>query len=333
MKPREEIRAPRITGVNVESEAMEVQYSDHLMNVVTFFEPVSRYSLDAVEVIRSLSTSYRDLSVGFWYVMEPRLSCMFRQENARKTLGRLGLAAETFFDANNMIALQAGVQAVPTVLVVDSNSFMNSRYNGELSPLEIERSIQARIALSGYRDDLPPMQRPGRGFGSVRSGSVMRQMGYAAGDYVFGNMVVPETDQQFALPDFYLLDTIYPFGAWFVSRDFIEGKNGSTLYISCGRDETVYAFAGSEGHSVIRLHTSIESPQHLTLGKDVRMNGGLMQMDVEAYRPYEVLSNSGDSDVLVSLQVMSGSFSLFSVEFCPEEGVLHGEQWLRSVHR
>lgn len=331
MKPREEIRAPRISGVNVDSEAVEIEYSDRLMNVVTFFEPVSRYSLDVVEEICSMSARYRDLSVGFWYVMEPRLSCMIHQEIARKTLERLGLVGDTLFDANNMIALQAGIQATPTALVVDSNSYLNSRYDGELSMTEIERKIQARIALSGYRDELPSLQRPARNYGLVRSGSIMRQMGYATGDYVFSNMVVPETDQQFVLPDFYLLDTIYPFGAWYVSRDFIEGKSGSTLYISCGKDEAVYAFAGSEEGSVIRLHTSMESTGNLVLGRDVRKNGGLMELNVGDFRPYEVLSSSGDSDILVSLQVMSGSLSLFSVEFCPQEGVLRGEQPVRSL--
>ncbi len=333
MKPREEIRAPRISGVNVESEAVDVRYSDHLINIVTFFEPVSRYSLDSAAKILSMSARYADLSVGFWYVMEPRLSCLFRQEVARRTLERLGLVGETLFDANNLIALQAGIQAVPTVLVVDSNSFLNARYEGELSLMEIERNIQARIALSGYRDELPPMKKPDLGIGLVRSGSAMRQMGYAAGDYVFEKMVVPETDQQFVLPDFYLLDTIYPFGEWFVSRDFIEGKSGSTLYLSCGRNEAVYAFAGSEGGSLMRVHTSIESPQHLALGRDIRISEGLMEMDVEDFRPYEILSNSGESDVLVSLQVMSGSLSLFSVEFCPAEGLLRGEQSLRPVRQ
>lgn len=331
MRPREETRAPRISGVNAAAESVEVDYSTHLMNIVTFFEPVSNYSLESVEEVRAMSDRYGELSVGFWFVMEPRLSCMFHESIALKTIERLRLPSETLFDANNLIALQAGIQVVPTVLVVDSNSLLNSRYDGELSPMEIERSVQARVALSGYRDELPAIQRPERSAGLLRSGSVMRQMGYAAGDYVFGNMVVPETDQEFQLPDFYLLDTIYPFGAWYVSRDFIEGKSGSTLYISCGKDESVYAFAGSDGGAVVRLHTSIESQQHLSLGKDVRKNGSLMQIDVEDFRPYEILSNSGDSDVLVSLQVMSGSLTLFSVEFCPEDRVLRGEHAFRSV--
>lgn len=331
MKLREETRAPRISGINAASQSVEVDYSTHLMNVVTFFEPVSKYSLDSVEEIRAMSDRYGALSVGFWYVMEPRLSCMLHEGIARRTLERLRLPAETLFDANNLIALQGGVQVVPTVLVVNSNSFLNSRYDGELSPIEIERNIQGRVALSGYRDELPSIQKPERSGGLLRSASVMRQMGYAGGDFIFGNMVVPETDQEFHLPDFYLLDTIYPFGAWYVSRDFIEGKSGSTLYISCGKDEGVYAFAGSDGGAVVRLHTSIESQQHPSLGKDVVNNGGMMQIDVEEFRPYEILSNSGDSDVLVSLQVISGSLALFSVEFCPEEGVLRGEHAFRSV--
>ncbi len=331
MKPREEIRAPRITGVNPVSRSVEVDYSGHLMNVVTFFEPVSRYSLESLAGLRAMSDRYGNLSVGFWYVMEPRLSCMFHEGIALKTVRRLQLPEDTLFDANNLIAMQAGIQVVPTVLVVDSNSFLVSRYEGELSPMEIERNVQARIALSGYRDELPSMQKPERSGAALRSGSVMRQMGYAGGDYVFGNMVVPEADQEFNLPDFYLLDTIYPFGAWYVSRDFIEGKSGSTLYISCGKDESVYAFAGSEAGAAVRLHTSIESPQHLSLGKDVRKDGEALKIEVEEFRPYEILSNSGDSDVLVSLQVMSGSLSLFSVEFCPEEGALRGMHPVRTV--
>jgi hypothetical protein len=158
----------------------------------------------------------------------------------------------------------------------------------------------------------------------MRSSSIIRQMGYANADYVFGSVIVPESDQQFSLPDFYLLNTIYPFGAWYVSRDFIEGKSGSTLYISCARDESVYLFAGSEGHTILRLHTSIESSQHLSLGRDVKSENGSLQIEVDDYRPYELFSNTGDSDALISLQVMSGSVQLFSVEFCPQVEAFSG---------
>lgn len=326
MKQQEGTRAPRISGINVAGEPVELNYSGNLMNVVVFFEPVSKYSHEFVEQIRLMSERYGQLSVGFWYVMEPRLSCMFHAEFAQQALDRMCLPGNVLFDGNNLIALQADVQTVPTVLVVDSNSLLISRYEGEISTLEIERNIQARLARSGYRDELPLMQRPERAFASFRSGAVLRQMGYANGDYVFGNMVVPETDQEFQLPNFYLLDTIYPFGAWYVSRDFIEGKSGSTLYISCGRDESVHVFAGSEKGTLLRLHASIESSQHLSLSRDVKMDGGLMQVEVGDYRPYEILSNSGDTDVLVSLQVMSGSLQLFSVEFCPQQPVLNAVQ-------
>lgn len=331
MEPREQERAPRISGITVTGEAMEIDYSANLMNVVLFFEPVSRYSLDTVEHIRVMSSRYGKLSVGFWYVMEPRLSCMNRSLVAQRTLDKMSLFANTIFDANNMIALHSGVQTVPAALVVDSNSFLNSKYEGEVSLMEIERTVQARIAMSGYRDELPDMQKPERSFVALRAGSVMRNMGYAHGDFVFGNMVVPESAQEFILPDFYLLNTIYPFGAWFVSRDLIEGKSGSTVYISCAKGQNVSIFAGAEKGTTLRLHTSIESPRRLSLGRDVKINEGLLQVAVEEFRPYEILSDSGDTDVLVSLQVMSGLVQLFTVEFFPAYASLHNEQSVRPV--
>ncbi len=331
MEPKEQERAPRITGIDVAGGSLEVDYSANLMNVVLFFEPVSRYSLDMVERIRVMAARYEKLSVGFWYVMEPRVSCMSRSEAAKRTLDRLSLFGNTLFDANNMIALHAGIRAVPAALVVDSNSYLSSRFEGEISLMEIERTIQARIAMSGYRDELPMMQRLERPTVSLRTGAVMRQMGYANGDYVFGNMVVPEASQEFLLPDFYLLNTIYPFGAWYVGRDFIEGKSGSTMYVSCAKDESVSVFAGAETPATLRLHTSIESPHRVALGKDVKKNGSLMQVEVDEFRPYEILSNSGDTDVLVSLQVMSGLARLFSVEFCPGQVLLYSEHTVRPV--
>ena len=324
MKRSEETRAPRISGINVSGETVEVDYSIHLMNILLFFEPVSKYSVDSVERVRLISTRYENLSTGFWYVMEPRLSCMLHSDIARKALDRMSVFSNVLFDPNNMIALQAGVQTVPAVFVVDSNGFLSSRYEGEISWGEIERNIQSRIAQSGYRDELPPLEKPDNYSGTMRSSSVIRQMGYANADYVFGSVIVPESDQQFSLPDFYLLNTIYPFGAWYVSRDFIEGKSGSTLYISCARDESVYLFAGSEGRTILRLHTSIESSQHLSLGRDVKTVNGSLQIEVDDYRPYELFSNTGDSDVLISLQVMSGSVQLFSVEFCPQVEAFSG---------
>lgn len=324
MKRLEETRAPRISGIDVLGETVEVDYSMYLMNILLFFEPVSKHSIDSVEQVRLISTRYEKLSTGFWYVMEPRLSCMLHSEAAKKALDRMGIFDNILFDPNNMIALQSGVQTVPTVFVVDSNGFLNSRYEGEISWVEIERNIQGRVAQSGYREELPPMPKPGYYSRALRSASVMRQMGYASGDYVFSSAIVPESDQQFSLPNFYLLNTIYPFGAWYVSRDFIEGKSGSTLYISCAKDESVYLFAGSEGRTLIRLHTSIESTQHVSLGKDVKSENGAHQLEVDDYQPYELISNTGDSDVLVSLQVMSGSLQLFAVEFCPQAEVFSG---------
>jgi hypothetical protein len=331
MEPKAQERAPRISGVNVSGEAVDVDYSSGLMNVVLFFEPVTRLSLETVERIRVMSTKYEKLSVSFWYVMEPRLSCMSRAEVAQRTLDRLSLFSNTIFDANNMVALYSGVRTVPTVLVVDSNGFLSLRHEGEVSLTEIERTVQSRIALSGYRDELPVMQRAESMLMSPRVGIAIRNLGYASGDYVFGNMVVPESAQDFLLPDFYLLNTIYPFGAWYVSRDFIEGKSGSTVYISCGKNETVSVFAGSEDGAALRVHTSIELASPLSLGKDVKKNGSLMETVVDECRPYEIVSNSGDTDVLVSLQIMSGSMKLFSVEFCPARVALQSEQNFRPV--
>ncbi len=331
MEPKEQERASRISGINVAGETVEVDYSANLMNVLVFFEPVSKYSLDTVENFRVMASRYEKLSVGFWYVMEPRLSCMLRFEVAQRTLDRLSLFTNTIFDANNMIALHSRIRSVPAVLAIDSNSFVISKFEGEVSLSEIERTVQARIALSGYRAELPPMEGRDRTFASLRPASTTKQMGYATADYVFRSMVVPEADQNFLLPDFYILNTIYPFGAWFVGRDLIEGKNGSTVYISCAKDEAVSIFAGGEKGTVLRLHTSIESPNQLAFGKDVKRNDGMMQIDVNEYRPYEILANSGDTDVLISLQVASGSFALFSVEFYTVRDLPHSEQACRTA--
>ncbi len=331
MEPKEQERAPRISGINVAGEAVEVDYSANLMNVVVFFEPVSKYSLDTVEHFRVMASRYEKLSAGFWYVMEPRLSCMLRSEVAQRTLDRLSLFTNTIFDANNMIALHSGIRSVPAVMAIDSNSYVNSKFEGEVSLSEIERTVQARIALSGYRDELPLMRGREQTSASLRPASTTRQMGYATADYVFGSMVVPEADQNFLLPDFYILNTIYPFGAWFVGRDLIEGKTGSTVYISCAKDEAVSIFAGGEKETLLRLHTSIESPNQLALGKDVKRNVGMTQIDVDEYRPYEILANSGDTDVLISLQVTSGSLDLFSVEFYPVRDLPQGEHVFRSA--
>jgi hypothetical protein len=157
----------------------------------------------------------------------------------------------------------------------------------------------------------------------LRGGSVMRQLGYATGDYLFTSLVVPESDQQFSLPDFCLPDTIYPCGPWFVGRDFIEGKTGSTVYISCSKDESVHIFAGSEENAAVKIHTSIESDQRIILGKDVARNGNAIEMAIDDFRSYEVLAASGDADVLISLQVCSGSVKLYCVEYCQHNPVVH----------
>lgn len=211
--------------------------------------------------------------------------------------------------------LQARLRVVPALLVVDSNSLIKSQYEGEISFREVERTIQARLAVSGYRDELPLIGEMDLEFSLSRS-VVLRQMGYVAGDYLFTSLVVPETDQQFSHPDFYLPNTIYPCGSWYVGRDFVEGKSGSTVYISCLKDESVNVFLGSEEKAVVRVHTSIESAHHLMLGKDIIKAGSVLEVKVEEFRPYEILSFSGDTDVLISLQIASGSMKLFSVEYC-----------------
>lgn len=325
MEPKEQLRAPRINGINVAGEAVEVDYSANLMNVVVFFEPVSKNSLDTVEMVRLLSQRYEKLSVGFWFVMEPRLSCMYHGNAAQRILDRLGLFSNVVFDANNMIVLQLGLRVVPAVLVVDSNSLIRYQYEGEISFREIERTLQARLASSGYKDDMPSMGLVDLDFSHSRNNSVLKQLGYATADYVFSSIAVPETSQQFSLPNFCLLNTIYPHGAWYVSRDFIGGNAGSTVYISCARDESIIVFAGSDEEAVLRIHTSIESPQHLVLGKDVRKNDGALEVSVDEYRPYEIIATSGDTDVLISMQVLSGSVRLYTVEFCQHSQVINGQ--------
>ncbi len=316
MEPKEQTRVQMISGINVSGEPVEADYAANLMNVVTFFEPVSRSSLDTLKIVRHLSKKYTDLSVGFWYVMEPRLSCLYRAKESQLTLERLGLPSSTIFDANNMIVLQFGITELPAVLVIDSNSFIKSRYEAEISPRSLERTIQARLAVSGYRDELPDMDEAGLQFVHTKGSSVLRQLGYVTGDYVFTSLVVPEINQEFSLPDFCLLNTIYPHGSWYVGRDFIEGSTGSTVYVSCAKDETVFAFAGSCEGATVRMHTSIGLPGNLNIGGDVRKEGNTLEVNVCDCRPYELLTSSGDADILISLQVQSGSIRLYSVEFC-----------------
>jgi len=116
-----------------------------------------------------------------------------------------------------------------------------------------------------------------------------------------------------------------------VGRDLIEGKSGSTVYISCAKNEAVSIFAGGEKGTLLRLHTSIESPNQLALGKDVKRKDGTMQIDVDEYRSYEILANSGDTDVLISLQVTSGSLDLYVVEFYPVRELPQSEQVFRAA--
>lgn len=305
-----------ISGINVSGEPVEVDYSAKLMNVITFFEPVSMSSLDTLKLIRFLAKKYSALSVGFRYVMEPRLSCLYHAKESKPALERLGLPSDTIFDANNMVVLQYGISELPAVFIVDSNSFVKSRYEGEISPRNLERTIQARLAASGYRDELPDMDDTGLQFVHTRGSSVLKQLGYVTGDYVFTSLVVPEANQEFSLPDFCLLNTIYPRGSWYVGRDFIEGGTGSTVYVSCAKDEAVFAFAGSDEGATVRMHTSIGLPENLNIGRDVRKEGNTLEVNVCECRPYELLTSSGDADVLISLQVQSGAIRLYSVEFC-----------------
>ena len=295
-----------ISGINVVGENVDVDYSANLMNIVLFFDPVSKISLESLNMVQLLAQRYEKLSVGFWYVMEPRLSCMYRGNIAQAAFERFGMSANAIFDANSMIVLRARIKVVPAAMVIDSNSFIKSQYEGEISFREIERAIQARLAISGYRDDLPADGGMEFNVCHLHGGSMMRQLGYVAGDYLFTSMVVPESDQQFSLPDFCLPDTIYPCGAWFVGRDFIEGKTGSTVYISCSKDESVHIFAGSEEKAAVKIHTSIESDQHIILGKDVARTGSAIEMAINEFRSYEVLAASGDADILISLQVFPG---------------------------
>jgi len=315
MEPREQSRAPRISGVNIFGERVDVDYSANLLNVVLFFEPVSKNAANAIEAVRRLSVRYSKLAVGFWYVMEPRLSCMFRSNVAQTTLQRLDLAEIAVFDGNGMVELQAQLKSVPALFVVDSNSFIKSQFEGEISFREVERSIQARLSTSGYREELPSIGEMDMD-AMVHRGSVIKQMGYVTGDYLFTSLVVPETDQQFSHPDFYLPNTIYPCGSWYVGRDFVEGKSGSTVYVSCLKDESVNVFLGSEEGAIVRVHTSIESSNHLILGRDITKSSSMLELKVNEFRSYEILSFTGDTEVLISLQVRSGSMKLYCVEYC-----------------
>jgi len=249
------------------------------------------------------------------------LSCMFKGNIAHRTQERFCLTDNFIFDGNGILELQTRVKVIPTLLIVDSNSFIRSQYEGEISFREVERTIQARLSVSGYRDELPGIGEMESDLGHSRD-FAMKQLGYVTGDYLFSSLVTPETDQQFSHPDFYLPNTVYPCGSWFVGRDFIEGKPGSTVYVSCLKDESVFAFLGSENGAVARVHTSMESTEHLALGRDVRRSGTVLELKVSEFRPYEVLSFTGDSDVLVSLQIVSGSLKLYCVEYYHHDQVV-----------
>jgi len=73
----------------------------------------------------------------------------------------------------------------------------------------------------------------------------------------------------------------------------------------------------------LKIHTSIESDQFVILGKDTARSGSAMEMAVNDFRSYEVLATTGDADVLLSLQVMSGSVKLYCVEYCQCNPIVH----------
>ncbi len=322
MESTESGRAPHISGTNILGEWIDVDYSANLLSVVLFLDPVSRSSCEAYMMVRKLAQRYEKLAVGFWFVMEPRLSCMFKGDIVMQTLKRIDIVKNAIFDGNGMVELQTRVKAIPALFVVDSNSIIKSRYEGGIQFREVERAIQARLSVSGYRDELPAINDFDFDL-TVSCDSVVKQMGYVAGDYLFSSLVVPEADQLFSHPDFYLPNTIYPCGSWFVGRDFIEGKAGSTVYISCLKDESVNVFMGSDQECIVRVHTSIESAGNLILGKDIARKGSLLEITVNEFRPYEVLSVTGDSDVLISMQVATGTLKLYCVEYTRRTQLAH----------
>ncbi len=315
MDPREFTRAPTISGIDTQGDRLSIDYSENLINVLVFFDPVSCHSLEAIEAIQLLSLQYEKLSVCFWFIMEPRPSCMYKSEIAQRTLNRLGLFSKAIYDVNNQIGLNFGLVDVPTVLIVDSNSFIRLKFEGDIAFREVERAIQARLAVSGYKVELPELGEADIDLPHLHSTSVMKQLGYGANDYVLNSMVVPEANQEFILPNLYFSHAVYPLGDWYVGRDYMEGKNGSTVYVSCGSEESVYLFAGSEEGALLRIHTSIGSHHRLVFGREVENRDGLISLKVSEFRPYEVLSCAGDS--MISLQVMDGSLKLYTVEFCP----------------
>ncbi|MGC8653097.1 MAG: TlpA family protein disulfide reductase [Candidatus Kryptoniota bacterium] len=318
MKESEFRILPAITGLSLEGNEISLGGGGALINILAVFEPVSVRSILALKLLEKIAKRYSNTPVEIIYIMEPRLSCFYKPEAARKFTNRLGISSKTIYDSNSTVSLQLRLSSLPAVFIADSNLVVHTYQEGEISTEEIERFIQFRLSSSGFRDELPEMVGiidESADHSLMVSRPIVRQMGYASNDYLFNYVASPEALYEFPSPGLCASEMLYPSGQWFVGRDFIQGEKGSAIYINCSRDESLWMFAGSDEGCKLTIQATVDLQSSLQFGKDVLVHKDSVEMIVKDCQQYEILSFSGQEEVLLNLNVESGSLKIYSVEF------------------
>lgn len=318
MKGLESRILPVITGLNLEGNEISLGNRGALINILVVFDPVSVRSMLTLKLLEKIARRYVDAPLDLLYVMEPKLSCFYKFDVARNFTNRFGISSKVIYDANSSISLQLGLTSLPVVFIMDSNLIVHAYQEGEISTEEIERFIQFRLSSSGFRDELPEMADmidESVEHCLMISRPILRQMGYASNDYLFNYIANPEATYEFPPPGFCVTEMLYPSGKWYVGRDFIKGETDSIIYVNCSRDESLWILAASEEEGSLLIQPSVGLHTSLQFGKDVMVHQDIVEMAVSECRQYEVLSFSGQEDVLLSLRINSGIIRIYSAEF------------------
>jgi hypothetical protein len=318
MKEHELRILPPIAGVSLEGSEISLREGEAIINILVVFDPVSVRSILTLKLLGKIAKRYSSTPVKLLYIMEPRLSCFYNLETAKKFTNRFGISSMTIYDVNSYVSLQLRLSSLPAVFIADSNLIIHSYQEGEISTEDIERFIQFRLSLSGFRDELPEMAGiidESVDHSLMISRPIVRQMGYASNDYLFNYVATPEALHEFPPPGFCASEMLYPSGKWFVGRDFIQGISGSVIYVSCSRDESLWIFAGSDDGCRLTIQTTVGLQTSLQFGKDVVVHQDSVEMIVSDCQQYEILTFSGQDEVLLSLNVVSGTIRIYSVEF------------------
>ena len=323
--PSRQHKAPGLFGdFWFNSEAFALADLHGYVVLVEFWDYASIGSIRSLAYLKEWHAKYREAGLVVIGVHTPAFQFGHNRENLDSIVKALGIEFPVIADNEAIIWSAYGSRTWPTKFILDKDGFVRFTRAGEGGYDQAERIIQALLAETGLRGELPDFSHPIHetdipGILCYRATGEI-QTGYLRG--AFGNPegYSPEGTIEYEDQGLYLTGRFYLKGKWMNEREFIrfDGSAGEQGVVTVRYEAAdVYAVlaSGDSPASFLVQQNGVWLPEGIR-GIDIREKpDGSTELLVKKPGVFHLVKNKEFGEFVITLKTSDPAARVYSFSF------------------